>query len=141
MKSAVAKMVEAIRMRARDVARQPRQQRVTERDHRERAAVEADGARHGDAGSEQQHDQQAHRTREVSNGDDDVAIDHCGSDHGAQDHRQDGAQGRAPVAGPEGLPRSRVRRQIARVVGHVRRVSELPERTHGHHGEEADGRE
>ena len=78
---------------------------------------------------------------EVRNRVDDIPIDDCRSDHRAQDHRQDGAQGGAPVTGPKRLSRPGVGRQVTRVVGHVRRVAELPERSHGHHGEEAHGRE
>src|SRR6185312_11491509 len=47
----------------------------------------------------------------------------------------------APVAGPEGLARTGIGRQIARIVGYIGGVSELPEGPYGDHAEEADGRE
>src|SRR5215470_13410536 len=117
MSSATTNIAAAITMRARWVIRQ-------------RGTVETDRAGNRHTGYEQQHDDKAHGAGELGDCGDDVTVDDRRPDHGAEDHRQYATERRAPVAGPESLAGAGVRWQIARIVGHVRRIAELPERAH-----------
>ena len=90
------------------------EERMTERDHCERAAIETDGTGHCHTRCEEQHDEESYAlSGEMSDGGDDVAVGDGRADHGAEDHRQHRTERRAPIAGPEGAARSGVRRQIA----------------------------
>ena len=62
-------------------------------------------------------------------------------DQRAENHRQYRSENRTPVAGPEGMARTGIGRQVARVIGDVGCVRELPQRAHRDHAEEADRRE
>ncbi|MCY1181702.1 hypothetical protein D9M73_222210 [compost metagenome] len=59
---------------------------------------------------------------------------HC---HGTEGERQDRAQGRPQVSGEERPGDADVRRQVARVVRHIRRETDLPDDAQRHRGQPA----
>ncbi|MCY1422879.1 hypothetical protein D9M71_385760 [compost metagenome] len=61
----------------------------------------------------------------------------CQYRHGAEGERQDRAQGRPQIRGPEWLGDPNIRRQVTRVVRHIRREADLPDDAQRHRGQPA----
>ncbi|CAM2153275.1 hypothetical protein PT2222_20125 [Paraburkholderia tropica] len=121
------------------LARPRGKQRLHDRHRRERAAVQVHRVGRGNAHREHDHHQTADAVRERGEAVDHVAVGDHQADHRAQHHREDRAERAAPVARPERHACAGCARHVARVVGDIRRVRDLPECRDRNRAEKARG--
>ncbi len=110
---------------------------LTHGDGGEHAAIHIHGRGCSDADGKDQDNGRADRRHGNGKGGDDVAVGDAETEQRAEQHRQGRSQHATPVARPERRPHAAARRHVPRIVGHVGRIGDLPQRADRHHSEKS----
>ncbi len=112
-------------------------ERLTDGNGRQDAAVDVHRGGRTDPDGKDHHDQDADGLGGARETRHDVLVRDGEAQQCPQQHRQRGSQHAAPVARPKRRPYAAVGRHVPGVVRHVGRVSDLPQRAHRDHSQEA----